>query len=119
MRRRGLRIAMLLFVTLWFGVLVPVHTRGQMPLPGDCSSQVVGRECCTPGHRHESKSNLPAWPRVCGVCYIIATLDLPPDLILYVPNPSASEPAEVADPVVCIVAKAPSTCLERAPPFAC
>jgi hypothetical protein len=116
MRRRGLRIAILVFVTLWFGVLVPIHTRGQIPIPGDCSAQSDWRQCCARTHRGDSHSRLPVRPHACGVCYVIATLDLPPELILYVPPPSPSEPVDRVAPVIHVSIAARTTCLERAPP---
>ena len=35
MRRRPLHWLVLCFATVWFGVLVPVHNRGEIALPGD------------------------------------------------------------------------------------
>src|SRR5437868_1238859 len=83
---RSFRIALLVFETLWFGVLVPWHTRGQIALPGDTSSRST---CCDrPSARHDSEPVQKHTPRsrTCAVCQFIATLDLPPQIVLEAPR---------------------------------
>ncbi len=70
---RAFRIALLLIETLWFSVLVPGHTRGQIALPG-----APAKTCCEkPNHAMPVKS--------CAMCYFIATLDVPPPIVFVTP----------------------------------
>jgi len=113
MRSCGLRIAMLAFVVVWFGVLLPVHTRGQVPLLGDCPQCKVCHRC---DRNSCPQPQVPARPKSCAICYLIATLDLPPALIIYVPEASAGQ---IASPVLLEQLSSQSaarTCSERGPP---
>jgi hypothetical protein len=83
MRRRALHWLVLGFTTLWFGVLVPVHNRGEITLPGSDAllKARTAHACCAatsepkpadPCHTPASRSG------TCAVCFFIATLDAPP-----------------------------------------
>jgi hypothetical protein len=84
MRRRALHWLVLGFTTLWFGVLVPVHNRGEITLPGSGTFQAdrTGHACCaaTPGPKRAEPCHAPAPARggTCAVCSFIAALDAPP-----------------------------------------
>jgi hypothetical protein len=83
MRRRVLHWLGLGFTTLWFGVLVPVHNRGEITLPGSdgLPAARAGHACCA-AHTEPKPADpcdAPASPRgTCAVCFFIATLDAPP-----------------------------------------
>jgi len=77
-RAKSFKLLMLAFMALWLGVIVPVHTRGQIKLAG--ATPASEHKCCA-----TSKQDAPAQDSPCGqdreacaVCYFIATLDLPP-----------------------------------------
>ena len=81
MRRRALHWLVLGFTTLWFAVLVPVHNRGEIRLPGFEAGdrEATAHACCpsaptrqTPCHTPPQRSG------TCAVCSFIATLDAPP-----------------------------------------
>ena len=78
MSRRALRWLVLGFATLWFGVLVPVHNRGQIAVAGSgCDSAPACHASRPPCH--QQAPDPPARPtRACAVCYFIAGLDAPP-----------------------------------------
>lgn len=87
MPRRALHWLVLSFATLWFAVLVPVHNRGEIGLPGSAPAAQgqSGHACCpapSAPASHDSPCHAPASPRggACAVCAFIATLDSPPPL---------------------------------------
>jgi hypothetical protein len=91
MRCRALRIAMLCFVVLWFEILLPVHTRGQILLAG---SEGASHSCCgktSPiktdcNSKDESRQQpSPRGRQQCAICQFIATLDIPPAVMIDVP----------------------------------
>jgi hypothetical protein len=85
-RGRCFRILLLVTITLWFGVVVPLHPRGVIKLGGSCAA-TSGKSCCAPAKGttpQDSKSNKPFDPQ-CAVCHFVATLDLPPAIGLDVP----------------------------------
>lgn len=91
--------ACIVWLTLWFGVVVPGHERGQIVLPGyaapshcgtassaDASSAPKSTCCPVPEPDEPGK---PADPITrCAVCYIVATLATPPPVDL-APQPTA------------------------------
>src|SRR6478609_1433821 len=90
MRSRALRIAILLFQALWFGVLVPGHRRGMIALPGEqnFSELSQARSCC-----RVEKSKSKGAPQIpcsrdpaqhCAICHLAMRLSTPPviDIIL-------------------------------------
>jgi hypothetical protein len=84
------RWLVLVWFTLWMGVIMPGHTRGAVRLPGAgeataCESCCCATACCETD-RGDGNSETPADPaRCCAVCYINATLNTPPPLTLYTP----------------------------------
>jgi hypothetical protein len=125
MRSRGLRWVVLAFTCLWFGVLLPVHQRGRITLPGaECAAAsaltaaaAASHSCCpTPGHK---SPDAPAPDsRACAVCYYIATLDLPPAMGLEIAPPRPLELRETADPPAIVAARAPRPYDPTGPPTA-
>lgn len=110
MQCRALRWLVLGFTTLWFGVLVPVHNRGQIGLPGsECAARHDVASAChdaTPschntsgnsaGREHHESAPRPA--RACAVCYFIAGLDAPPPVTVIVTRLGFAGSTEVAAP---------------------
>src|SRR5687768_9574812 len=100
LNRRGYRWLLLAFACAWFGVLVPVHQRGIVQLPGParchpcCPDQVetaaAGGKCPAPDPAKGKD------PSNCAICYFIATLDVPPPLTIYVPRLDAVAVDEVS-----------------------
>ena len=80
------------FACLWFGMLVPVHQRGQIQLPGASATAAAESHCNRPDaacHR-KAKDGQPApvkpgSSKNCAVChFIIAGLHAPPPVTWYV-----------------------------------
>ena len=95
MSSRLLRWMVLGFACLWFGMLVPVHQRGQIQLPGSNATADTTPHCNRPDapcHRklHDGKQQQqqPAKPtnrENCAVCqFIIFGLHAPPPVTWYV-----------------------------------
>lgn len=95
MQSQALRILMLFWVLLWFGVIVPGHTRGMLRLPGSESVELDGaREatngptcsidaslpsCCQqPGSPTNNDRKTPPLGTKCAICHMAANLDAPP-----------------------------------------
>ena len=80
MPRRALHWLVLCFTTLWFGVLVPVHNRGEIKLPA--ATARAGHDCCRAAPDEQRKKGAPdPTPRSdggCAVCFFIAGLDVAP-----------------------------------------
>lgn len=86
---RLLHLAVLLFVSLWFGVIAPGHTRGTIKLggmsPGHCSVALTAApstDCCElmgdAGESGESRPEAPVDPAsCCAVCYLNSVLNPP------------------------------------------
>jgi hypothetical protein len=78
--RRAVHWLVLCFATLWFGVLVPVHNRGEISLPG--APARAGSHCCpadSPDHDPDTTPDqAPRSAGTCAVCFFIAGLDTPP-----------------------------------------
>ena len=79
---RWLKLALLGYVSVWFGVVLPGHKRGQITLPG-ARAAVAG--CCTtaiPLARHATSSHhvpLPPPSRgPCAICFFAAHLSVAP-----------------------------------------
>ena len=91
MDRRVTRILVLGFTCLWFGVLVPVHQRGAIRLPGPAAVAAAGPT--SPTHCGRAEAGLPCHRAPadpgsspdapadggggCAVCHFIAGLDVP------------------------------------------
>lgn len=104
MDRRITRILVLGFACLWFGMLVPVHQRGQIRLPGpaavaaDGSPEMAavahcprggGADAACAGKSRQQPAPGEQPPRDnsgggCAVCHFIAGLDAPPPVTLRV-----------------------------------
>jgi hypothetical protein len=81
MSRRALHWLVLSFATLWFGVLVPVHNRGQIGVAGsgECASgAALACHAPKPPCHKQSPHSAPQPARACAVCFFIAGLDAPP-----------------------------------------
>jgi hypothetical protein len=81
------------FACLWFGMLVPVHQRGQIQLPGSNATADTTTHCNRPDapcHRKalDGKQQQPGKPanrENCAVCqFIIFGLHAPPPVTWYV-----------------------------------
>ena len=101
-----LRWSVLAFACLWFGMLVPVHQRGQIQLPGPavaacdtgtcpqsnpvpaCHTKKSASQCDHKGHT--TPDDAPATPKRggggCAVCHFIAGLHAPPPAVVYEAN---------------------------------
>ena len=94
MSRRALHWLVLCFTTLWFGVLVPVHNRGEITLGGSeagCASHVAPAAnvphchavAAEPSKHGDPRSDpAPGRKAACAVCFFIAGLDAPPPVTL-------------------------------------
>ena len=93
MSRRALHWLVLGFATLWFGVLVPVHNRGEITLGGTANACThhVTRASLPPCHAaaaipssqdHDCPADAPRPKGACAVCFFIAGLDAPPPVTL-------------------------------------
>ena len=110
MQSRAVHWLVLWFATLWFGVLVPVHNRGEIKLPGTAGA--AAHQCCpTEPPNHGGDAPVPAAPQsTCAVCFFIATLDVAPPVTV---APVRLGPAGIA--TVEVVSSAPPG--HRALPF--
>ena len=82
MPRRPLHWLVLGFATLWFGVLVPVHNRGEIAVAGSgdsaCSDDAPPCHATKRPCHGGLPDSTPRPARACAVCYFIAALDGPP-----------------------------------------
>jgi hypothetical protein len=114
MNGRSLRISLLIFVAVWFGVIVPGHRRGQIALAGWQPSC-----CAVPKAIHgvsPSKDQPTCPPAACAVCHLLATLDLPTAVQLDVPPLGFITLAAHAARPNCFIADQPSLRFDRGPP---
>lgn len=88
MNRRPFHIIWLLFISLWFGVIAPGHTRGVIKLSGTEQEQGQPDSCCVRPIAHpadstkQDSSDSQKHPPVdsatgCAVCYLNSILDTP------------------------------------------
>jgi hypothetical protein len=86
MHFRLLRWLVLGFACLWLGVLVPVHQRGIIQLPGGKNSATAAAMPCHGkcGKTKPSTAPTPAQRENCAVCHFILGLHLPPPVTIYV-----------------------------------
>ena len=82
MRSRLLRWIVLGFACLWFGMLLPVHQRGRIQLPGRVASRAHA-SCCR-AHDGKQQPDKPANRENCAVCQLILGLHAPPPVTWYV-----------------------------------
>jgi hypothetical protein len=126
MTSRALRWVVLCFATLWFNVLLPVHTRGQISLPGSGGRTAARTHACcptkhashsgdTPGHCPGSKAPSSG---PCAVCFFMAGLFTPPP-VTAVENPAGDAgEARVAEHRPPEIARFALPLNSRAPPAA-
>jgi hypothetical protein len=87
-----LRWLVLCFACVWFGMLVPVHQRGQITLPGTgapasgerqshCSRAADPSSPCHKRGQKPGEKQAPAQPGSCAVCHFIAGLHAPPPVV--------------------------------------
>jgi len=117
MQSRALRNSVLIFTALWFGVLLPVHTRGQIALPGDESACEQAHSCCAANNPTRSTPDVPKKSHSCAVCYLIATLDLPAPLTISAPPPALVGLVRRDEPRQIVSHTPLLTCSERGPPL--
>ena len=93
MSSRLLRWVVIAFTCMWFGVLVPAHTRGQIKLAGSRSAAVKSPDadacnrCLTksaPANAGKPESPQPPVDTSdCAVCHLILGLHTPPPVTTY------------------------------------
>jgi hypothetical protein len=91
------------FTCLWFGVLLPVHQRGQIQLPGSAARVSACARCVrtdTPSHKGEPARNTPKDRGNCAVCHFIAGLNVPPPVTVYVARLGLTNVMPVERPAV-------------------
>jgi hypothetical protein len=112
MQSRWLRVALLSFVTIWFGLIVPGHRRGQIVLPGS------SRACCAkPSTGNTPERQVPLPDRgTCAVCHFMAMLDMPGAVQWDVPPMGLAWMGVVGKPQPVILAELHSASQERGPP---
>jgi hypothetical protein len=88
-----LRWFVLGFACLWFGMLVPVHQRGMIQLPGAADARGLshcnrGEErtasCCKTQTKQNGGGKAPVTQGNCAVCHFIAGLHAPPPVTMYI-----------------------------------
>ena len=96
MSSRRLRWIVLGFACLWFGMLVPVHQRGQIKLPravraddakpaSHCSRAADPNSACHKQQQQQGAGDedAPQQAGDCAVCHFIAGLQAPPPAVAY------------------------------------
>ena len=132
MSRRALHWLVLCFATVWFGVLVPVHNRGEIALPGGGPSVAArrschaapparvaagGRHCGDPRHCPQpERDDCPT--RACAVCFFVAGLDAPPPVTTIVTRLGAAGVLDLPPPVQLPTPRSVLPFHSRAPPAA-
>ena len=75
--QRRMHWAILIWATLWFGLILPAHPRGAVRIPGapmaceDCASQPMGGDSDSPCH--EDKKDPVG---CCAVCHWVGKIDV-------------------------------------------
>ena len=112
MLRRTLRISLILFVAIWFGVVLPGHRRGLVSLSG------TSNNCCsTPAAPAEPVDRkVPVKAGDCAICHFMATLDLPIAMGVSLPGLGDTHLTALVERESIYIARFISTCLERGPP---
>ena len=138
MTQRPVRWLVLCFAVAWFGVLVPVHNRGQIAMPGS-PRHAAGHAChrdaaqsASPAHachsapvhtdcRHGHGSSAPEEgrdPESCAVCFFVAGLHTPPPVTTVEQFHGYAGTAPVAHPAAPESARLALPFHSRAPPAA-
>ena len=118
MRQRMLRIAILLFVIVWFGLIVPGH-RPERSYYRELTRITTAAMRQTVGVRDSNSHSLPDSNRAaCAICHLIATLEMPAAVQLSVPPHGFTRlPPASASILVCSVESHAVRCT-RGPPNA-
>jgi hypothetical protein len=124
MRSRSLRIIVLIFQTLWLGVLVPGHRRGVIALPGEASVTALSQErSCCPVDESKGK-HAPQTPcsrdpaEHCAICHMALRLSVPPTIDIVLPPCGLAETLVLARCDAPISISTVPTYDGRAPPAA-
>ena len=140
MAPRLVRWFVLCFAVAWFGVLVPVHNRGQIAVPGTEPMAFAGAAChaehaaaapaAQPAHSchsarparcdHHAPDPDPAPKRggSCAVCFFLAGLDAPPPVTTVEHLFGIVREAHVAEPASPVTAFPALPFNSRGPPTA-
>jgi hypothetical protein len=115
-RGRAFRIFLLALITVWFGVVVPLHPRGAIKLGGSACAGSNGSSCC---HK-DGPTDSPAKPKPaeCAICHFLAALDLPPALGLDVPALGLVDELMLSAPIAPTMVAYLLPVSERGPPTA-
>ena len=123
MTSRWLRWAVLCFAALWFNVVVPVHTRGQIKLPGAAPGHA--HACCATSAAHDTNGHRPHCPDPgsdsrgpCAVCFFMAALDTPPPVTVIVHRGEYVEDARIVVPTLPHLPRTALPLSNRGPPAA-
>ena len=116
MRSRAFRIFLLALVTVWFGVVVPLHPRGAIKLGGSACAGANSKSCCH--NDRPTKSDSKPNPAECAICHFLAALDLPPALGMDVPALGLVDELKLAAPIAATMAAHVLPVSERGPPIA-
>ncbi|MDH3583217.1 MAG: hypothetical protein OER86_03290 [Phycisphaerae bacterium] len=121
MRSPRLRLAVLLWLGWWFGWMVPAHQRGFVtldPQPAGDRSHAT-KACCapvSPASDQDPASKFPDPASRCALCFLVATLDVPPPVTWFQPPVDLLTTLTWTGPTDLILALTPSTRRGRAPP---
>lgn len=139
MARRSVRWLVLCFAVVWFGVLVPVHNRGQIAMPGAPGPAARHRchadrsevaQAARPAHachsaplhadcrHHAPASDDDRDPESCAVCFFVAGLHTPPPVTTVEHLLGYAGEAPVAQPAALESARLVLPFHSRAPPRA-
>ena len=116
MRGRAFRIFLLTLITVWFGVVVPLHPRGAIRLGGSACGGSSAKACCHGNQPADSPSK--PKPAECATCHFLAALDLPPSLSLDVPALGLVDELKISTPVAPAMVAHLLPVSERGPPIA-
>ena len=122
MRRKPFNLLLIAFQLVWYGAVVPGHTRGQVALPdygGRAPSADAAPACplCAGGGAPKKQGGGDP-VRHCAVCFFAAHLDVPPPVVLIHPPLCRAEQARPAIAERCDLEPPPARYRSRAPPAA-
>ena len=131
-RPAAVRLAVLVWITVWFVLIVPAHNRGAIKTPGnnaqtaDARQPVISADGCArckaplgePDEPDGEESPAPSPSGDCAICYINAVITIPPPVVLIPPVVVVQRAVNVATPQSphCIRPALPID--ERGPPTA-
>jgi len=131
-RPASVRLAVLVWITVWFVLIVPAHNRGAIKTPGNNADTAGARQpvisaggcamCKAPlGEPDEpdgEDSPAPAPGGDCAICYINAVITIPPPVVLIPPVVEVQRAVNVATPQSPHCTRPPLPIVERGPPTA-